>query len=58
MKKERIHIMIDKELKNQIEEIAEVVTGNRSRYSMTISSLLNDYIHIAHAEAKRIKAAR
>ena len=58
MNKERIHIMIDKELKNQIEEIAEVVTGSRSRYSQTISALLTDYADVALDHARRVKAER
>ena len=58
MKKERIHIMIDKELKDQIEEIAEIVSGSPKNYSQTISALLTDYADVALDHARRVKADR
>ena len=58
MKRERIHIMIDKELKNQISELAEIVTGSPRNFSQTISALLTDYADVALDHARRVKADR
>jgi ribosomal 50S subunit-associated protein YjgA (DUF615 family) len=58
MSKERIHIMIESDLKKVIEEIAEIVTGSPKNYSQTINALMRDTDVPAVEHARKVKQSR